>query len=113
MTDYKPQTINTQHNCMKPAKEDIQRHNDTYIKKHRVVDGKGQIYVTKVSRTAAEVLHAGGADLLVISWTQCQVIQPVCSGIAHIIQQLGISDIFHTQFPVTQITRVSCQKVYI
>lgn len=91
----------------------MHRHNDTYIKKHRVVDGKGHIYVTKVARTAAEVLHAGGADLLVISWAQRQVIQPVWSSIAHTIQQLGISDIFHTQFPVTQITWVSCQKVYI
>lgn len=91
----------------------MQCHIGTYIKKHRVVDGKGQIYVTEVSRTAGEVLHAGGADLLVISWTQRQVIQPVSGGIAHIIQQLGISDTFHTQLPVTQTTRGSCQKVYI
>lgn len=79
----------------------MQQHNDTYIKEHWVIGGKGQIYVTKVARTAAEVLHAGGADFLVICWTQRQVIQSVWSGISHIIQQQGICDTFHTQFPVT------------
>lgn len=73
---------------------------DTYIKKQRVVDRQGQLYVAKVSGTAAEILHAGRTDLLVISWTKCQVIQPICSSIAHIVQQLGICDIFHTQFPI-------------
>lgn len=72
-----------------------------YIKEQRVVDGQRQLYDAEVSRTAVEVLHAGGADLFSISRTQRQVIQPVRSGTAHIIQQQGVSDSLHTQLPVT------------
>ncbi|TRY91170.1 hypothetical protein DNTS_006100 [Danionella cerebrum] len=53
--------------------------------------------MTKVSRTIVEVLHAGRADLFVISWSKSEVIEPIPSHTAHSIKELEVGDIFHTQ----------------
>lgn len=71
----------------------------TYIKKQRVVDSQRQLYVAKMTRAVAEVLHASCTGFFGIWRSQRQVVQPVDRRIAHTIQVLRICYGFHAQLP--------------
>lgn len=71
----------------------------TYIEEQGVVDSQRQFYMAEVSGAVAEVLRASGTHFSGVRGSQGQVVQPIYSRIAHVVQVLGVCYGFYTQLP--------------